>query len=490
MSALETFSDLLVGRIVFPATNTLFNRRGVMSNHAKLLHAERLPEEVLRETQRFKLIRLLEYVNQSIPYYRRLFSEIGLSPSDIKDVDDLSGVPILNRTAVKENYLEMVDERLQGSIEPAKQSRRQPGEPIPFALIRKHKLIYNTTSGSTGMPTLFFDDGSRSAINWAQELRLKSWFGLSPGIREARFGRESAEVKKLSLAQRLRQTLWHQMMLPGKNLTDTVLAESLNRIKTFRPLSLFGITSALLSLAQYVQKKGLDISAYRPRLVITWAAPLLQHEERILSEVFQCPVSNIYGSREVGHVTMRCPAGNYHLNQESMIVEIEHQDGMDVNNDAGEILVTPLDLSPMPFIRYRIGDMGFLRDGNCDCGRSLQLVSEVVGRSGELFQLKNGRMISPNFWSHIFRDDALVYHVERFQVIYKRDDHICIRVVPNNGFTPQSEAHLKRRLGKMIGPDTGVVIEQVSAIQPLPSGKFQTVVNELDASSKPISVIL
>jgi phenylacetate-CoA ligase len=272
-----------------------------------------------------------------------------------------------------------------------------------------------------------------------------------------------------------------KMILPGNSLSDEVLAESVERIRAFKPRCLFGLTSALTSLAQFIQKKEIDISAYRPQLVITWAAPLLHHEERILSEVFQCPVSNIYGSREVGHVAMRCPMGSYHLNQESMIVELESRGGAGSNESAGEILVTPLDLSPMPFIRYRIGDIGEMRTGRCSCGRSLQLFSEVLGRSGELYQLKNGRMLSPNFWSHIFRADELVYAVERFQVVYKKEHQICIRVSPNDSFTPMSEAYLRQRLRKTLGPEIRVEVERVSVIHPLQSGKYQLVVNESDS---------
>jgi phenylacetate-CoA ligase len=178
---------------------------------------------------------------------------------------------------------------------------------------------------------------------------------------------------------------------------------------------------------------------------------------------------------------MRCPMGFYHLNQESMVVEIESQGGEGFKEGAGEILVTPLDPSPMPFIRYRIGDIGKMPTGRCSCGRSLQLFSEVLGRSGELYQLKNGRMLSPNFWSHIFRDDELVYDVKRFQVVYQSEDLIRILIVPNDGFTPQSEAHLRQRLRNLLGPEIHVAVEQALAIRPLPSGKYQVVVNESSA---------
>ncbi len=478
MKPMEAAGNFLVGQVIFPATNFLLGRKGVLAKHSELLRYEHLPEEALRRIQHAKLVELLEFANLRVPYYRRLFRKLDFYPADIKNLEDLRHLPVLSREEVKAHYAEMIDERLRESIDRRQGTFSHPGAPVFLSPLRKHKLVYNTTSGSTGTPTIFFQDAMRSAINWAHELRVKSWFGLSPGIREARFMRESAEFNPHSLKHRLRQTLWHQMVFPSSNLHDGVLAQSLDRLRTFKPVILFGNTSALTSVARFIQENEIDLADYRPRLVVTWSAPLLQHEEHILTTAFQCPVTNIYGTREVGHVAMRCPAGGYHLNQESALVEIKPLAGEVSEEGAGEIFVTPLDPSPMPFIRYRVGDVGRKTSAKCSCGRSLPLISEVLGRSGELYQLENGRKLSPNFWSHIFRDDELVFTVSRFQVIYQTEGRIRILVVPNDGYTPHNETRLRQRLRDLLGPEIRVAVEQVPVIPPLPSGKYQVVVNQ------------
>ncbi len=438
--------NVLINRVLFPATNHLLNRPGILPRFNEMIGLERWSPQDLKQLQTTKLVRLLQFAGQRIPYYRRLFLKIGFSPLDIRDITDLSQLPLLSREDVRENYRDLIDERLAGQIDTAASSGRRPGRPVSFSLSHKRRLVYNTTSGSTGTPTVFVEDGTRSTINWAHELRLKHWFDLPGGAREARFSRESVGLRVNSISNRLRRLLWGQMVLPGTNLTDPLLARSIERLKRFRPHTLFGITSALTSLAQFIRRQGIDISSFRPHLLITWAAPLPDHERRILSDVFDCPITNIYGTREVGHVAMRCPKGSWHANQESVAVEIEASSLVQGEHGAGDIVVTPLDIVPMPFIRYRLGDVGHLPDGHCPCGRTLRLVSQVLGRSGELYRLGSGRMLSPNFWSHIFRDDQLVHTVNRYQVVYKPKDNISIRIVPGKGFDSATRRYLRRQL--------------------------------------------
>ena len=126
---------------------------------------------------------------------------------------------------------------------------------------------------------------------------------------------------------------------------------------------------------------------------------------RILRDVLNCHVTNIYGAREVGHIAMRCPEGNFHINEENLLVEEEEPSNG--KESAGELLVTTLDATIMPFLRYRMGDLGRLARKECTCGRSLLLLEELVGRTGEIFRTRDGRMISPNFWCRTFMNPAL-----------------------------------------------------------------------------------
>ena len=47
----------------------------------------------------------------------------------------------------------------------------------------------------------------------------------------------------------------------------------------------------------------------------------------------------------------------------------------------------------------------------------------------ELFTTRDGRMISPNFWLHLFRRESVAGFIKRFQVNYRENGNILVRIV-------------------------------------------------------------
>ena len=477
MALIERTEELLIGRVTFPLTNYLLNRRGILSRYDELRRSEHDSSERQQELQLQKLKRLIAFAYERVPFYTERFRAIGLLPGDISSLEDLKKIPPLSRQDVIDHRNVMVDRTLAESRERADRSARGPGEPIAFAPFRRHRLVRNTSSGSTGAPTVFYEDGSRTALNWVHELRLKSWFDVMPGAREGRMVRLSTEYLPKSRTLRLRNRLWNQLILPGVNLTDADYAISVEKLKVFRPKALWGFTSALAGFADYLRRTGIDPSPWGIRVVVGWAAPVYDHERRLLEEVFACPVSNIYGAREVGHVAGQCPGGSYHINQEHLLTERDERPGGD--GETGEILVTTLDISPMPFIRYRMGDIGRVVPSACTCGRTLPVLQEFLGRTGEIYRTRDGRMISPNFWCRTFMNVRLSDAIKRFQVIYVSDHAMKIKIVKNSNYTGATEQVLADHLKKNFPQDMEFAFEYVPDIPPQISGKYQMVVNEM-----------
>ena len=478
MSFVEAVDQFLIGRVVFPAVNFVLNRRDILGRCRKLLVTEHYSKDALREMQFQKLSAVLSHAYRWNPFYTQRFKQIGLVPEDIQTLEDFRRIPPLDRQDVIKHRLDLVDVRYKESAEVADRAGQTPGLPIPFARFRRHKLIRHTSTGSTGTPTVFYEDGSTTALNWVHELRLKQWYGIAPGAKEARMaGISTAYVAKSKLPS-AREYLWNQMMLPGYFLSDHEYELSLRKIRKFRPRVMWGPTPALTGLAQYVQRTNEDISRCRPDLVITRAAPLYVHEKKLLSEVFGCPVTNIYGTREVGHIAMNCPHGSIHVNQENYLVEIESVGIGQENAGPGNILITPLFETPMPFLRYRIGDLAELEGSDCPCGRPLIVLKNILGRIGEVLKTKDGRLIEPGFWCFAFMVGRQSQDVERFQVVYRPNDCVRFRIVPKPGYSAGTEAELRRFIEKSFPSGMHFEFEYVSEIKPQPSGKYPIVVNE------------
>ena len=480
MSFAENLNQFLVGRIAFPAVNYVLNRKDILSRYRKLLLTEHSSEEALRELQFQKLRAAVHHAYRFVPFYTKRFMEIGLAPEDIKTLEDIQHIPPLARQDLIEYRLDMVDARYRHFASAADQSSQTAGSPISFTRFRKNRLVRNTSSGTTGTPTVFYEDGSTTALSWVHELRLKQWYGLAPGVKEARMSAISSEYVANGKLRSAREFLWNQTILPGYFLSDREYELSLRKIRKLRPRVLWGPTPALTGLAQFVRRENEDISRCCPDLVISRAAPLYTHEKKLLTDVFGCPVTNIYGTRELGHVAMNCPHGSLHVNQENYLVEIESAGNRQESVGPGKILVTPLYESPMPFLRYRIGDIAEFGGNDCPCGRSLIVLKKIMGRIGEVFKTKDGHQIEPNFWCIAFEDGRPSQDVERFQVVYLRNGSIRLRIVRKAGYSAETETDLRRFMEKNLPSDLQLEFEYVSDIKPQSSGKCPIVVNEIE----------
>ena len=68
-----------------------------------------------------------------------------------------------------------------------------------------------------------------------------------------------------------------------------------------------------------------------------------------------------------------------HLTAEQTLLEIVDDEGHPVApGTEGNVVVTDLYNYGMPFIRYRIGDVGSLDRSACACGRSLPRIRSIV----------------------------------------------------------------------------------------------------------------
>lgn len=470
----DNLCQQIVGSVTFPFTNFLYNRKSIIRTYKELNSSEHVSKDFIEYRQLVSLKNLIHYCYNAIPFYQTRFREIGFTPDDLKNLSDIKKLPILSRNDVIEFAPELVDTRFRSSIEMADKSNLKPGNPIPLAVFKKHKLIKNRSSGSTGVPTFFYENGSRTALNWAHEFRLKSWYGFAPGMREVRMVRNSLDGI-FNKTNYFRRYLWNHLILPGINVAEEDYVYCHNVIKQFKPKSIWGFTSAIAGLAEYIVQTNYYFNDYQPLVVVGWAAPVYEYERKIIKKAFRCPVSNIYGSREVGHIAGLCPDGNFHINQENILVEC---DVFQREANRGELLVTTLDISPMPFLRYRMGDIGELCDSTCACGRTLKIIKKLCGRTNEIFFTKTGRMISPNFWCRIFMEQRLGEAVQQFQVIYKKDKNLKIKIQKGKKYSPEIDSYLSSIVSRNFSDNTILEIEYVKQIAPQISGKYQMVINE------------
>ncbi len=167
-------------------------------------------------------------------------------------------------------------------------------------------------------------------------------------------------------------------------------------IRRTSPSVIIGVPSFLRKLASYVLNRGLDPESLPIKKIICIGEPLRDRNMRPLKQteelekLWGAKAYSTYASSEM--VTTFCECTEQHgghLHPDLGIVEIVNEEGEILNSgEVGEIVVTPLQVEGMPLIRYRTGDISFLMNEPCGCGRNTARLGPIIGRKKQLLKIK------------------------------------------------------------------------------------------------------
>jgi len=117
----------------------------------------------------------------------------------------------------------------------------------------------------------------------------------------------------------------------------------------------------------------------------------------MLSELLGARPLSTYASTEMATSLTECPRGNgAHLRPELAVIEIIGEDGEPVPpGERGEVVATPLGVEGLPLLRFKTGDVSFMIEEPCACGRTTMRLGPVLGRKNQMLKHK-GTTIFPN----------------------------------------------------------------------------------------------
>lgn len=441
---------LFIENIALPVYDIV--KRTSMTKFSHVLQKTQwLPRQEIKRLQTRNLRALLRHAYETVPYYRRIFRERSLSPSDIKSSDDLMKLPILTKADIRKNLGDMV-------------SRGFP----------KSSLILGR-SGGTGDQIKFYN--TKEEMNWvfAAEYRAYDWAGYRLGDRCFMLWGSPMDVAKYSgMLSRFTNALNRKLILNTYVVSDEVLGKLAYLLKKFRPEIIRGYASSIYMLAKYLLENRIDYAP--PRAVITSAETLLDYMRKTIEEAFGCPVFDFYGSREIGSLAAECEEhSGYHISAENIVMEFVREGEHVAAGEDGVILVTSLRNFGMPFIRYNIGDVGSPSDEACGCGRGLPLMSSIEGRVSQfmaVFDKRLGRVIPVSTAGPgVFSIALLHMPLERYRIIQESLDRVVVKAVKGEGYSRRHTDFLVKHISKYLGDNITIEVEFVDSLPPLPSGK-------------------
>lgn len=272
--------------------------------------------------------------------------------------------------------------------------------------------------------------------------------------------------------QRLRALLRDRFIyLDTIDLNDRSLAEFIERWRDERPEILFGHSHSLYMLARHVLESG--AKDLRPRGIISTSMMLLAHERQVIESAFGCKVNDRYGSEEVALIASECEQHRgLHLNIEHLYVEFLRADGTEVSaGEEGAIVITDLLNRGMPFIRYRIEDVGVPSDRSCACGRGMPLMERVTGRVADYLKRRDGSMVAGV--SLVERTLTAIPGIEQMQVVQPGFEEIVLNIVRAPDFSAATERALLAEFRAVFGAGIDIRPQYVERIPQERSGKYR-----------------
>ncbi|KKO62160.1 Phenylacetate-coenzyme A ligase [Janthinobacterium sp. KBS0711] len=406
----------------------------------------------LQQWQLARLRALLRHAGDHVPYYRALFARSGFDPEQVRQLADLSHLPLLRKrdiAAARDSF----------------KSTRAVGL-RPFA-----------TGGSSGEPLQFFLGRRRVSHDIAAKWRATRWWGVDIGDREAVLWGSPIELHAQDRVRRLRDALLRTALLPAFAMSPARLDGYVQQLRRWRPRMLFGYPSALCRIASHASARDLPLDGLGVKVAFVTAERLYDEQRAQIATAFACPVANGYGGRDAGFIAHECPDGGMHITAEDIIVEIVDGQGRPLPAGVtGEIVVTHLATQDYPFIRYATGDVGALGTEPCTCGRGLPLLQKIEGRSTDFLTAVDGTVMHGLALVYIVRE---LPQVRSFKIIQESLLRTRVLLVCLPRLDDTTRATIVAGFQARLGAQVDIAIEEVDEIAAEASGKYRYVLSKV-----------
>ncbi len=445
---------LIYKNYILPVLNIKNGREGNPLAHLKFLRKSQWwGEDRLMALERRNIKNIVRHAYENVPYYHRLFKNMGIFPDDVKNANQLKKIPILTKEEIRKDPNRFIAKGYENRV-------------LPYR-----------TGGSTGEPLKFFID-KKVRKSWAHAafLRGNEWCGVQLGEENILIWGSYFDISKQeNLKGKILNVLARTTLLNAFDLKYNKYPKFVKIIREKKPTYLRGYATAVFMLARYILNER--INDIKLKAVFTTAETLDPYQRKIIERAFNCEVFDYYGNRETSIIAYECPAhSGYHNAMETTFVEI-CENGKNVGvEETGDIIITDFTNYAMPFIRYKIEDNGILTDETCSCGRKLQLIKEIKGRTHDVIVTPDGRHIHGEIFSHIFWG---LKWIRKFQVRQKKEDLLEVLIVTGENYNKGEMISVRNLISYHLGEDMKIEIKIVNSIPISQSGKLRFVTSDV-----------
>lgn len=421
----------------------------------QLQQLECLNQQEIKYAAEQKLTQLLTHAAKNVPYYAQILNDCGVVRPNKIDLDNFHKIPPLTKHVIRKQANNLLS---------ADYKTRSPYE--------------NTSGGSTGEPVRFVQDKQYHHWNIAHKLYFNLINNVQPGEKQIKLWGSERDIfgQKEKLSTSLSQQLFNITTLNSFRMSDQLMAEYADIWNRLKPSLIWSYTSSITEFARFLEKYNRKVTT--PKAIITTAETLSADTRAYLQKVFNCHISDQYGSREVGPVACECAHGNLHVFSLNNKLEILNDDITPTPpGQVGHIYITNLHNYSMPLIRYRIGDTAVPKQIiSCPCGRNWPVIEKITGRISDHFRTADGKIIHGEYFTHLFYQKP---GIKQFQVLQKAHDRITVYIVPDQDVNDSDIQEIENKIKLVMAESCDVNFQFVDNIPRNASGKYRYTISEV-----------
>lgn len=326
---------------------------------------ECMDREELKKLQSERLVALVERVYEKVPTYRKKMDDIGLLPSDIKSIEDITKLPFTVKQDLRDAY--------------------------PFGLFAVPMTDITRIHASSGTT------GKQTVVGYTKN-DLKTWsecvargltscgitsdsmmhvaygYGLFTGGFGVHYGVETVGATVIPVST-------------GNTQRQVTL------IKDFKPDGICCTPSYALSLAEELHKEGLSADEIPLKVGIFGAEPWSEAMRAEIEKELGIIACDIYGLSEVMGPGVACECSyrkGMHVQEDQFLIEVLNPETLEpaAPGESGEIVFTTLTKEGLPLIRYRTKDISRVIYDKCECGRTTARLEKPTGRSDDMLIIR------------------------------------------------------------------------------------------------------
>ncbi len=338
-----------------------------MDVNSEFLHPDKetLSREEIKALQLERLKATVKHCMNS-EFYKKRFEEAGITPDDIKTLDDIRKIPFTTKQDLRDTY------------------------PFGMRSVPLEKCVrLHSSSGTTGNPTVILHT-QKDLDEWANAVARCLWMvGLRPDDvfqNSSGYGMFTGGLGFQYGAERL-----------GILTVPAAAGNTLRQIKfitDFGTTAIHAVPSYVTRIKEVMDELGIDPKKdTKLKLLAIGAEPHSEEQRKKIEKMLGVKAYNSFGMSEMcgPGVGFECKEQNgLHFWEDYYIVEIVDPETLEPvpDGEIGELVLTTINREAMPLLRYRTRDLTRVLGYDCPCGRKHIRIDRMKGRSDDMMVLR------------------------------------------------------------------------------------------------------